>query len=216
MELVTTNQKFNFNWTAYDQSPSLFVGFDLFDVTTGTAVFIQTITAAYAGFGVYTGTYTSGTPGNTYLVIGFAATDGTLSSVNPLYGPTCESFQVMYVSVTFLPINYATYDANDGLFIKAHVYDITTGTPTLVTSVVLNDIDIGVYFGHFTGTLGHTYAINTAVYTDGTYLTIDTNRAPGCESFDCISLNTTFVTVELQQAILEAQPRYLYLEGYCA
>ncbi len=84
-------------------------------------------------------------------------------------------------------------------------------------------VDFGVYLAHFTGTVGSTLTATSAVFTDDTYTTVDTNRSASSESFECLA--KSIVVVELINAILEGQSidATLFgqkvdaiLEGYCA
>lgn len=213
MEIIQGAQVFNFNYAAYDQNNSLFVQFRVYDVSSGTPVFLANVTGQAAGFGVYTGTY-SGSFGQSFLVIGAVFTDGSFTALNGLYGPDANCFQILSAGgVTFLPFNYATYDANPALFIRASVSDLSSGSPVFVQNVVMHHLVLGVYFGSFSGVLSKTYMISSAVYTDGTYSTIDFNRAPAAESFDCIS--ATVVVLELDNAILVGQSLDAVLEANC-
>jgi hypothetical protein len=203
MELVQVSQAFTLSYTAYDQSNSLFVAFDLYDISSGTAVFIERLLATYTIGGTYLSSYTPAA-NKTYLVIGAVYTNNAYIALNPIYGPNAQCYQTISSSaVTNLNFNYASYDANDSMFIRSFVYDTSTGTPVYVDSVDLSLVEKGVYFGSYQGTAGKSYSVTSIVYTDDTYTIVDTNRAPGSDSFDCIRLSV--VVVELANAILTGE-----------
>lgn len=94
-------------------------------------------------------------------------------------------------SNTPFAFNYTAYDMATGLFVRAAVYDLTTGTPVFVQNVVMAEAALGSYNGLFTGLPGRVYAIISAVYTDGTYAVLDTNRAPATETVQSLSIIPT-------------------------
>ncbi len=194
MRIVTSTQKFAFNYTAYDQSPSLYVAFSIYNVTTGSAVFVQKVNATYAGFGSYTGTFT-GLLSATYLIIGVVYTDNTYSTPDTSRPPTADTYQVVSGGITYFAFAYATYDQATGLSIQGTVYDVTTGSPVLSSNPSFTYVAFGVYFATFTASLGHTYDALGIVYTDGTFVTPDNTRAPSSDEFDSFTAGggTTFI-----------------------
>lgn len=90
--------------------------------------------------------------------------------------------------------NYCAFDGQTGLHVGGNVFDITTGTPTVVGSLIpMTDEGNGVYVGSFTPALGKFYTVVAAVYTDNTYSTVNTGRPPGASQFDSFTVdNTTF------------------------
>ena len=201
MEIIAGGQPFSFNYAAYDQSTALFVAFNIYDVSTGTSVFLSQVISTYSAFGIYMGGY-SPQPGKSYLIIGVVYTDNTYATPNLNYSPSAEFYQVPASGVTFLPFGYGTYDQNAAIFVKASVYDMSTGSPVFVQAVSTAYVAFGVYFGHFTGTLGKTYQIAEIVYTDNTYTTVDTSRSPGCDDFDCIALTAGTVNNYFQATLI--------------
>lgn len=201
------------NYVAYDQNASLNVAFKIYDISTGTAVFITTIAANYMAFGAYSAQYV-GASAKTYLAIGCAFTDETFTALEPFRPPTCDTYQAINGGVTYCAFAYGTYDENDSLFLRADVFNTTTGTPILSTTINLVDVFAGCYFGVFTGSYNNNYEIDIAVYTDNTYLVVDTNRAASCQSFNCFFISG--LTLTLSNAILEAQSLDATLEGNCA
>lgn len=83
-------------------------------------------------------------------------------------------------------INYTSYDQLSSLFVRASIYDITSGSPSFVANVNLTHASAGSYNGIYTGTAGKVYAVVSAVYTDGTYSTLDPNRSPATDPVQCL------------------------------
>lgn len=210
MDIVST--PFSFNYTAYDQNDSLLVSFSVYDLSGSNPALLGTVVGVYAGFGVYTGQFV-GVPGKTYLVIGAVYMDNSYTIPDPDRSPGADCFQMVSGSVVLLAFNYAAYDQASDLNIRATVYDNTTGTPVSVGTVEMPFVAIGVYAAKFTGQLGKNYIIASVVYTDNTFATVDPNRAPGCDNFDCITLGVTNV---LASAVLIGQSTEAILEGSCA
>lgn len=75
-----------------------------------------------------------------------------------------------------------TYDS-PSLFVAMNVFDVTTGTPVLVVQVPMLNFSGNSYFAQFTPTAAKSYAVNKSVYTDGTYVTVDTDYSQGSDSF---------------------------------
>lgn len=195
MRLVQNAVEFSFSYTAFDQAAGLFVAFSVYDITTGSAVFVTKVTAIYSSFGTYNGVYT-GSGNKTYLVVGVVYTGGTYLVVDTNRAPTSECIQVAGSTVSYLAFDYAAYDQNNVLFVQSSIYDLTSGAPIFVSVVPMVHVFAGVYFGVFTGVFEHTYQIPSVVYTDGTYVVVDPLRAPGCESFDCIFLGSGGVSID--------------------
>lgn len=213
MQLVQPSQDFNVSYAAFDQSDNLEVGFRVYNITTGTPVFVETLAGTSVGFGVYTANY-QGNAGQIFLIVGAVYTDGTYTMLVSLYGPDSECYQIIGTSVIVMAFNYTAYDADDALFIRAAVYDTSTGTPVFLQNINLVLAAIGAYIGVFTGTLGKTYVAAIAVYTDGTYSTVNTARAPAAASLSTVESGN--VVFELADAILEGQSIDAILEGNCA
>lgn len=81
------------------------------------------------------------------------------------------------------PFNYPSDGLESGLFVQASIYDVSTGTPSLVAETALTEIQNGFYSANFTGLSGKTYLVICAVYTDGTFTTIDTTKAPWADCY---------------------------------
>lgn len=89
--------------------------------------------------------------------------------------------------------NYVAADQQTGLFVAANIFDITTGTPIFVEQVPLVEVDPvkspGTYSGIFTPVTAKVYDIVSMVYTDPDFTTLDTNRAPGCETIQTVTFS---------------------------
>lgn len=188
MEIVAAAQLFSFNYTAYDQPSNLFISFSIYDVSSGSAVFLTRVNGVYAAFGSYMGGYTAQL-GKTYLVIGVVYTDGTYTTPDTSRSPTANLYQASNGTITFLPFVYPSYDQATGLSARGAVYDVSSGSPVFVQNQAMSYVAFGVYFGAFTGTTGKTYNILGVIYTSGSFSTVDLTRAPSSDEFDCITFS---------------------------
>ncbi len=134
-----------------------------------------------------------------------------------------------------LPISfkYPSPDQDDGLFVRASIYDVTSGTPVFNSTVDMVDIEFGYYFGNFTGDSAHAYLIICLCYTDGTYATVDTDHAPESDVYKASNASPVFsgfdyaafdldsglfvaadiVSVETGSAIIVARIHFTYVMG---
>lgn len=87
-------------------------------------------------------------------------------------------------------LEYPTFDQQTGLFVGARIIDITSGLPgSQVGNVLaLTDETDGLYRNVFTPAAGKRYRVIKQLYTDGTYTTVDTGRAPDIEVLDAADL----------------------------
>ncbi len=194
---------FCFNYVAYDQNTGLYVAADIYDVTSGTPSFLETVPMSNVINGCYSGNY-SGVAGKTYLVISTAFTDNTYTTPATFRSVSAGCYQVAGASVTFYAFGYGAFDMNASLNIRTKIYNVTTGTPVLVSTQVLDYVALGAYFGFFTGTVGQTYEIISTVYTDNTFSIVNPNYSPSGESFTSVDLNV-FTPVYIQEATLIGQ-----------
>lgn len=75
-----------------------------------------------------------------------------------------------------------TFD-QPGLSVAMSVYDTSGGSPVLLGSRTAMTLVYGnTYSAKFTPAIGKTYVIVKAVYTDGTFVTLDPNYSQGSES----------------------------------
>ena len=187
MNYVFAATTFNFNYATFDQNTGLYVRASIYDLTTGTAVLATTVVMTNSLDGVYKGTY-SGTLGHTYLVVALVFTDNTYSTLDTSRAPGSSIYQNINSSNTTIYFAYATFDQNSGLYIAGNVYDVTSGN-TFKSQVQMTNVIAGVYWGSYTGTLNKTYLVSQLVYTDNTYSTVDTTRAPASDSFQVWNLS---------------------------
>lgn len=185
MIIVQPGENFGFNYTAYDQSPSLFVAFSIYDASGGTPIFLEKVNGTYAGFGAYAANYLA-QPGIKYLVIGLVYTSGSYATVDTTRAPFSEVYQADAETIVDLGFTYVTYNFAAGLSIQAKIYNTTTSSPVLQDTVDLEYVGFGIYYGHFTGTISENFQIIGVVYTDNTFTVVDFNYAPSSISFACI------------------------------
>jgi hypothetical protein len=89
--------------------------------------------------------------------------------------------------------NYEDFGQDESLFVRAAVYDVTSGVAVFVQYVVMASIGVGLYSGNLTaGAAGTTYLVISVIFTDGTYATPDPNRAPNSRVFQAIDNDVTF------------------------
>lgn len=87
--------------------------------------------------------------------------------------------------------NYTTFDAQSGLNVAAVIYDVTNGTPALLSGpTAMTDKGNGTYVGSFTPVLGKYYLVIAACYTTSGFTTPDTTRAPSPFNFEAAASNT--------------------------
>lgn len=194
MELV--KETFGLNYAAYDQASGLDVLFHVYNITTGTAVFEQTVPGVDVGFGAYTAQYT-GQIGQMYLVIGVVDAD-----LNRAPWGECYLVGDPSISVPKFGFTYAAYDQNPSLTLEAHVYEAGIEIDTFALVYVA----YGVYLGIYTGVLTHEYDIVSIVPGDPL-------RAPACENFNSLSFYGVLITNVTCEAVIEGQDNEATLEG---
>lgn len=83
-----------------------------------------------------------------------------------------------------LSFEYSAYDESASLAVAMKVYDISSiGSPVLVSTTAMAHLFGGTYVGNMTPAAGKQYLIHKAVYTDGSFDTLDPMRSPGSETF---------------------------------
>ena len=90
-------------------------------------------------------------------------------------------------------LNYPTADQTSSLFVRANIYDISSGSAILLGFVNMTERIAGVYSALYTGASTKTYLAIATVYTDGTYATVDTNFAPGAEIYKSLDAPSGFM-----------------------
>lgn len=79
------------------------------------------------------------------------------------------------------PIGYANLNQLTGLFLRAQILNITSGSPVAVGTVNLVEdvVNSGCYSANFAGGAdGDLYSVVILAYTDGTYAVVDTEMPP--------------------------------------
>lgn len=179
MQIIQSGVPFNFSYGAYDQASGLFIAASIYDMTSGSPVFIALVPMSYVSFGVYAGSYV-GNSSRTYLVIITSFTSNTYQTVDTTRPPSAECYQGVNRSLTVFPFNYATFDLDPSLYVQAKVYNTTTGLPVYTTAIPMLEVANGVYYGAFPSVvLNNSYFIISSVYTDPGYTHVDSSRTPG-------------------------------------
>lgn len=83
-----------------------------------------------------------------------------------------------------IDFEYSAYDGTSTLSVALKVYDLSSGTATLVSTIAMTHVVNGTYWGTTSfaaSTIGKSYLIQKSVYTDGTFATINALYAPGSE-----------------------------------
>lgn len=204
MDLVDADSAFCFNYVDFGQDDSLFVRAEIYDVTSGTAVFLQYVVMDAVGVGLYSGNFT-GDSGKTYLIISLIYTDGTYTTPDPDRAPNSHCIQVIGLDVTYFAFSFAAFNQLETLAVADTVYNLSSGLPVFVEKTIMSHVAHGVYFGGYTGSINQTYQVLSVVYTDGSLLTPDDFYAPGCESFQGIIGNDSPVFLKLAGAALVGQ-----------
>jgi hypothetical protein len=83
-----------------------------------------------------------------------------------------------------LPFEITAPDGNLGATPALKIYDVTTGTPSLVSTTAMVHIVNGTYWASFTPSDGRSYIASTAFYTDpGIWNNLDQTYSSGSASF---------------------------------
>jgi len=204
MQIIDGAHAFSLSYPTWDQNTGLYVLATIYDVTTGSASLLGTVNLANDAFGVYSGIYT-GASNKVYLAVILVYTDNTYSTVDTTRGPVGQCYNSQS-SVTTLAFNYGAYDLASNLYIAGSVYDVSSGSPSLVTQVDMIHVLGGVYYGSYSGTLDKQYVVAIASYTSNTYMTLDTTRAPAGEVFQAFQTGTgTSITNVYSSAVITGQ-----------
>lgn len=109
----------------------------------------------------------------------------------------------MELAPSGIPLSFeVTFDEPD-LDVAMTVYDDTGAEPVLLLSPFAMTLVYGnTYRGKFTPAYGKSYIIIKAVYTDGTFGTLDENYAQGSESL--IALYSAAANVETLVGIVDS------------
>jgi hypothetical protein len=151
--------------------------------------------------GAYQNTFT-GSPSKTYLGISAVYTDGTFVTVDTAYAPVAFEAQMMAGDIAFVAFDYTDYDHSAALYLKAKVYNTTTGAAVYSSSVTMSHVLHGCYFGSFVPTTGQSYVVVKTIYTDSGFTTVDTQRAVGIDVVQGSALSLTLVTNYIDEATI--------------
>lgn len=83
-----------------------------------------------------------------------------------------------------IDFEFTAYDGNTGLFPAMKIYDLSSGTATLVATVAMVSVLNGTYWATYTFTVaqtGKSFLIQKSVYTDNTLSTLNSTYAAGSE-----------------------------------
>lgn len=174
--LVNGGQSANFSYPTFDMDAALFVAGNLYDVTTGVAVFISQIVMAYEASGVYVGNFTP-TSGHNYLVIAVVYIDGTYTTLDISRAPWGANYEASIADTASININYGAFDQNGTLSPLAKFINMTDST---TFSVVMVHVFAGVYFAQTTGAIGKQY-LTVVDPSNGSY-------SPSSDSFQCFAI----------------------------
>lgn len=82
-----------------------------------------------------------------------------------------------------IDFEYSAADGNTGLFVAMKIYDLSSGSPVLSSTVGMSHVFNGSYWGTFTfpaSASGKNFMIQKSCYTSGAFTTL-AHRPPGSE-----------------------------------
>ena len=188
MKFVTDGFQFSFDYTNPLQDGDLLVAAEIYDVTSGAAVFVETVPMSFNEFGSYTGNFT-GVKGHTYLAICLVFTSLAYVTADTQYAPESYFYHVIGAADAMFYWDYTAFDHASSLSVRTKIFKVTSGTPVLLSEIVPSYVAHGVYFARYQCEVGDSYQVLTPVYTDGSYGTVDLTRAPVSDSFQCVQFN---------------------------
>lgn len=89
-----------------------------------------------------------------------------------------------------------------GLFARAAIYDITSGSPVFVNNAVMSEVTPGSYLATMIPVAGTSYFVVKRVYTNNSFTTVDSNYSPSTESFQSIDFTQPSSNVAITGEIL--------------
>lgn len=193
--LVLGGSPVSFNYATFDEVSGLYVAGSIYDISTGSPVFVSKVGMTNQASGIYVGSFTP-VAGHFYLVICAVYTDAGFTTPDTTRAPGATNYDAPTTDTSLLNFNYGSFDQNAGLTINVTVYNLTTSTFTTMT---MTYVTLGVYFGQYQGSNGFSYLV--------TQIPTDTSLAPGCNSFQAAVLggNSTIITNYLNAATLVGQ-----------
>lgn len=93
--------------------------------------------------------------------------------------------QIIQIGIVF-PFVYQAFDFDTGLFMRAKIYDVSSGSPVFAVNIDMPSLGDGLYGATFNPVSGKSYLVIMNAYTDGTFGTVDNLRAPGAECYKLI------------------------------
>lgn len=180
--IVNPGQPVSFVYPTYDEATGLYVAANIYDVTTGTPVFLtQTAMSDIGSNGIYAGEFTP-VSDTSYLVIMGVYLDAGFTTIDTTRSPGAENYDAFTVDAMLLNFNYGAYDQDASLTVHATIYNLTDSINAVVT---MTHVLIGVYFGQYQGSLAKTYLV--------TKVPTDTSRPPGADNFQAYIFSGTAV-----------------------
>lgn len=105
-----------------------------------------------------------------------------------------------------------TYDA-PGLAVAMTILDLTPSLPVVVSGPSAMDNPIGnTYFGKFTPQIGKSYLVFKAVYTDGSFATLDSDHSHSSETIYAEKSSAGAGSVDLVGVVDDADAIYATVE----
>ena len=98
---------FAFEYGTYDQASGLFIQSSVYDLSSGSPVFVSSSPLVEVIGGVYFGSFT-GIENKTYQIISTVYTDGTYLTVDYTQSPACESFDCVLLPLIIVIENVMT------------------------------------------------------------------------------------------------------------
>lgn len=209
---IIPTKVFPFCYQSNDASDDLFVQARIYEVSTGTPIFLGSVVMELAGDGLYGGTYLA-LAHKAYLVIISVYTDDTYETIDDGRSPVAECYRCLDATTSLMLLNYGAYDQDITLDVAAKIYDVTDGSPVLVDTVAMPEVFAGVYFCAFTGEAEKSYVVNKSVYTDDTFEVLNSERPSGSDQIQLITPGVVYNFTD--RLILTGQSLSGVLEGQC-
>lgn len=87
-------------------------------------------------------------------------------------------------SLKSIAFEYSVYSGDGARPVAMKIYDLSSGTAALVSTIAMTHVFNGTYWGANTFTTaqsGKNFLIQKSVFTDNTYATVDGTYSPGSE-----------------------------------
>lgn len=157
----------------------------IYDVTSGSPVFVTTVPLVEIQDGFYSGNF-FGLSGKTYLVIVLNYIEPDYVTIDVARAPWAEIYKEDSAPVGFMGFNYGAFDLESDLNVYANIFNCTTGTPEFDSQVLMDHVLGGVYFGSANGESNNCYDVLKFVYQDAG-ITVDDNWSPGSDTIQLLS-----------------------------